>query len=240
MPLTNADVCFRNKREVQGRGQEDTFCCCYALHCQKGEAARDEFKDENGKPLVDFVITTQELIMMIKEAGIVFNEIEPEAVDMPFGTMTGAGVIFGVTGGVTEAVIRRVSTDKSLASLRNLAFEGVRGFEGIKELEVPLGDKAIKVCVVNGLRNVEVIMNRMKAGEHFDLIEVMACPNGCIGGAGQPKATIDEKKERSVNLYNADKLCTLKRSEENPLMDKLYDGILKGREHELLHVSYVK
>lgn len=95
---------------------------------------------------------------------------------MPFGTMTGAGVIFGVTGGVTEAVIRRVSTDKSLASLRNLAFEGVRGFEGIKELEVPLGDKAIKVCVVNGLRNVEVIMSRMKAGEHFDLIEVMACP----------------------------------------------------------------
>ena len=68
----------------------------------------------------------------------------------------------------------------------------------------------------------------------------MACPNGCIGGAGQPKATIDEKKERSVNLYNADKLCTLKRSEENPLMDKLYEGILKGREHELLHVSYVK
>ena len=139
-----------------------------------------------------------------------------------------------------RSVIRRVSTDKSLASLRNLAFEGVRGFEGIKELEVPLGDKAIKVCVVNGLRNVEVIMNRMKAGEHFDLIEVMACPNGCIGGAGQPKATIDEKKERSVNLYNADKLCTLKRSEENPLMDKLYEGILKGREHELLHVSYVK
>ena len=213
---------------------------CLALP-KKGEAARDEFKDENGKPLVDFVITTQELIMMIKEAGIVFNEIEPEAVDMPFGTMTGAGVIFGVTGGVTEAVIRRVSTDKSLASLRNLAFEGVRGFEGIKELEVPLGDKAIKVCVVNGLRNVEVIMNRMKAGEHFDLIEVMACPNGCIGGAGQPKATIDEKKERSVNLYNADKLCTLKRSEEKiRLWISFYEGILKGREHELLHVSYVK
>lgn len=226
--------------KFKGEGKKILSVAVMPCTAKKGEAARDEFKDENGKPLVDFVITTQELIMMIKEAGIVFNEIEPEAVDMPFGTMTGAGVIFGVTGGVTEAVIRRVSTDKSLASLRNLAFEGVRGFEGIKELEVPLGDKAIKVCVVNGLRNVEVIMNRMKAGEHFDLIEVMACPNGCIGGAGQPKATIDEKKERSVNLYNADKLCTLKRSEENPLMDKLYDGILKGREHELLHVSYVK
>ena len=206
---------------------------------KKFEASRSEHTTSGGRD-IDVSLTTRELARMIKQAGIDFVNLPDEQFDTPFGEATGAGVIFGVTGGVTEAVIRRVSTDKSLASLRNLAFEGVRGFEGIKELEVPLGDKAIKVCVVNGLRNVEVIMNRMKAGEHFDLIEVMACPNGCIGGAGQPKATIDEKKERSVNLYNADKLCTLKRSEENPLMDKLYEGILKGREHELLHVSYVK
>ncbi len=207
---------------------------------KKGEAAREEFVDENGKQMVDYVITTQELIGMINESGIIFNEIEPEAVDLPFGTMTGAGVIFGVTGGVTEAVIRRVSTDKSLASLRNLAFEGVRGFEGIKEFEVPLEDRALKVCVINGLRYVDEIVARMEAGEHFDLIEVMACPNGCIGGAGQPVATTAEKKVRSNNLYNADKLCTLKRSEENPLMDELYNGLLKGKVHDLLHVSYIK
>lgn len=207
---------------------------------KKSEAARDEFKDENGKQLVDYVITTQELISMIKETGIIFNEIEPESVDMPFGTMTGAGVIFGVTGGVTEAVIRRVSQDKSIASLRNLAFEGVRGFNGIKEFELLLDDKTIRICVVNGLKNVAPIMERIKNGEKFDLIEVMACPNGCISGGGQPKATLSEKSERSVNLYNADKLCTLKRSEENPLMEELYNGILKGKEHELLHVSYVK
>lgn len=207
---------------------------------KKSEAARDEFKDENGKQLVDYVITTQELISMIKETGIIFNEIEPESVDMPFGTMTGAGVIFGVTGGVTEAVIRRVSQDKSISSLRNLAFEGVRGFNGIKEFELLLDDKTIKICVVNGLKNVAPIMERIKNGEKFDLIEVMACPNGCISGGGQPKATLSEKSERSVNLYNADKLCTLKRSEENPLMEELYNGILKGKEHELLHVSYVK
>ena len=207
---------------------------------KKSEAARDEFKDENGKQLVDYVITTQELISMIKETGIIFNEIEPESVDMPFGTMTGAGVIFGVTGGVTEAVIRRVSQDKSISSLRNLAFEGVRGFNGIKEFELLLDDKTIKICVVNGLKNVAPIMERIKNGEKFDLIEVMACPNGCISGGGQPKATLSEKSTRSVNLYNADKLCTLKRSEENPLMDELYNGILKGKVHELLHVSYVK
>lgn len=207
---------------------------------KKSEAARDEFKDENGKQLVDYVITTQELISMIKETGIIFNEIEPESVDMPFGTMTGAGVIFGVTGGVTEAVIRRVSQDKSISSLRNLAFEGVRGFNGIKEFELLLDDKTIKICVVNGLKNVAPIMERIKNGEKFDLIEVMACPNGCISGGGQPKATLSEKSERSVNLYNADKLCTLKRSEENPLMEELYNGLLKGKEHELLHVSYVK
>lgn len=207
---------------------------------KKSEAARDEFKDENGKQLVDYVITTQELISMIKESGIIFNEIEPESVDMPFGTMTGAGVIFGVTGGVTEAVIRRVSQDKSISSLRNLAFEGVRGFNGIKEFELLLDDKTIKICVVNGLKNVAPIMERIKNGEKFDLIEVMACPNGCISGGGQPKATLSEKSTRSVNLYNADKLCTLKRSEENPLMEELYNGILKGKVHELLHVSYVK
>lgn len=207
---------------------------------KKMEAARDEFKDENGKHYVDYVITTQELVKMIKQAGIVFADLEPEAVDLPFGTMTGSGVIFGVTGGVTEAVIRRVSPDKSLASLRNLAFEGVRGFDGIKEYEILADDTTLKICVVNGLGNVAKVMERIKNGEKYHLIEVMACPNGCIGGGGQPIATATEKHKRGDNLYAADKLCTLKFSEENPLMKELYEGILKGRTHELLHVNYVK
>lgn len=226
--------------QFKDKGKKILSVAVMPCTAKKGEAARDEFKDENGKPLVDFVITTQELISMIKECGIIFNEIEPEAVDMPYGTMTGAGVIFGVTGGVTEAVIRRVSEDKSLASLRHLAYEGVRGFDGVKEFELTVGEKPIKLCVVNGLKYAAEIMERIKNGEHFDLIEVMACPNGCIGGAGQPKATIEEKRNRSVKLYNADKLCTLKRSEENPLMEELYNGVLKGKVHELLHVNYVK
>lgn len=152
---------------------------------KKAEAAREEFRGELG-PDVDYVITTQELIQMIKESGIVFSELEPEAVDMPFGTMSGAGVIFGVTGGVTEAVLRRVISDKSAAALRTIAFKGVRGGEGIKVATVKYGDRELKIAVVSGLGNAHELIKRIKEGEHYDFVEVMACPGGCVCGAGQP------------------------------------------------------
>lgn len=206
---------------------------------KKFEAARDEFK-ANGEPMVDYVLTTQELIRMIKESGVVFNELEPEAVDMPFAYKTGAGVIFGVSGGVTEAVLRRISSDKSTTALKALAFQGVRGLEGVKECLVPYGDATLKIAVVSGLGNVSKLIERIKAGEHFDFVEVMACPNGCISGGGQPFAHADEHTERGKGLYNADQVSRIKRSEENPLMLDLYNGLLKGRVHELLHVHYNK
>ena len=131
---------------------------------KKFEAKRDEFK-EDGVPNVDYVITTQELIQMIKESGIVFSEVEPEAVDMPFGVSSGAGVIFGVTGGVTEAVIRRVLDDKSTSTLRALAFNGVRGMEGVKETSITVGDRVINIAVVSGLKNADDLVKRIKAGE---------------------------------------------------------------------------
>lgn len=205
---------------------------------KKFEAARDEFKRPDGTPVIDYVITTQELIQMIKEAGIVFSEIEPEAVDMPFGSISGAGVIFGVTGGVTEAVIRRVANDKSLSALRNLAFNGVRGLEGVKELTIDYDDKKLKIAVVSGLKNADDLIQRIKAGDHYDLVEVMACPGGCINGAGQPFTDISGRQNRSDALYEADKMCSNKRSEENPLMMSLYNGLLKGKVHDLLHVHY--
>jgi NADH-quinone oxidoreductase subunit G len=206
---------------------------------KKFEASRDEFKVD-GKPNVDYVITTQELIQMIKEAGIMFDKIEPESIDMPFGFISGAGVIFGVTGGVTEAVIRRVSTDKSLSALRKLAFSGVRGLEGVKELEIEYGSKTLKIAVVSGLKNADNLIKAIKNGAHYDLVEVMACPGGCINGAGQPFTEHSGKVKRSKDLYEADRMCSNKRSEENPLMMSLYNGLLKGRVHELLHVDYVK
>ncbi len=204
---------------------------------KKFEAVRDEFKVD-GKPDVDYVITTQELARMIKESGIVFPDIDPEAVDMPFGTMTGAGVIFGVTGGVTEAVLRRLATDKSNTALMSIAFTGVRGMEGTKEASVMVGDKEVRIGIVSGLKNASDLIERIKNGEHFDFVEVMACPGGCVSGGGQPYVPDAEKEIRSAGLYAEDKLCNIKRSEENPLMMPLYNGILKGRVHELLHVHY--
>lgn len=207
---------------------------------KKHEATRDEFK-ENGVPYIDYVITTQGLLKMIKEAGIIFGDIEPEAIDMPFGTGSGAGVIFGVTGGVTEAVIRRVSEDKSTAALRAIAFTGVRGMEGVKEAAITVGDREIRIAVVSGLKNADDLVKQIQSGEkQYDFIEVMACPGGCICGAGQPVTDNEGRKNRSKGTYKADRMSNIKRSEDNPTITALYDGLLKGKTHELLHVHYRK
>ena len=123
---------------------------------------------------------------MIKEVGIKFDEIEAESPDMPFALYSGAGVIFGVTGGVTEAVLRRVCEDKSPKALREIAFIGVRGMEGVKEFELPYGDETLKIAVVSGLGNADELVKKLKNGEaHYDFVEVMACPGGCVSGAGK-------------------------------------------------------
>ena len=206
---------------------------------KKFECARDEFKHD-GIPDTDYVITTQELIQMIHKAGLVFDELEPEAVDSAFSTCTGAGVIFGVTGGVTEAVLRRISTDKSAQALRSIAFNEVRGMKVVKETTVPFGDKEVRIAIVSGLKNAENIIKAIENGEHYDFVEVMACPGGCVAGGGQPFGTLATKMNRGKALYSADKMLSIKRSEENPLMLNLYNGVLKGRVHELLHVHYSK
>ena len=213
--------------------------CVAVMPCtaKKFECAREEFMHD-GVPETDYVITTQELIQMIHKAGIVFEELEPEAVDSVFSTCTGAGVIFGVTGGVTEAVLRRLSTDKSNKALMSIAFNDVRGMKGVKETTIPYGDKEVRIAIVSGLKNAEKVIQALKNGEHFDFIEVMACPGGCVAGGGQPFGTNATKEVRGKALYSADKMLSIKRSEENPLMLSLYDGVLKGRVHELLHVHY--
>ena len=213
--------------------------CVAIMPCtaKKFECAREEFMHD-GVPETDYVITTQELIQMIHKAGIVFDELEPEAVDSAFSTCTGAGVIFGVTGGVTEAVLRRLSTDKSKKALLSIAFNDVRGMKGVKETTIPYGDKEVRIAIVSGLKNAESVIQALKNGEHFDFIEVMACPGGCVAGGGQPFGTNATKEVRGKALYSADKMLSIKRSEENPLMLSLYDGVLKGRVHELLHVHY--
>ncbi len=227
------------KQQAVSGGKRHVHVAIMPCTAKKSEAKRDEFKVD-GVSNVDYVLTTQEIIQMIKESGIVFEDLEPEAVDMAYGWMSGAAVIFGVTGGVTEAVLRRVSNNKSNVGLRQIAYTGIRGLNGVKETTIPFGDKQLRIAVVSGLKNTTDLIERIKGGEHFDLVEVMACPDGCINVGGQPYATAEERSERSEGLYAADKLCSIRRSEENPLMMSLYNGVLKGRVHELLHVDYTK
>jgi NADH-quinone oxidoreductase subunit G len=205
---------------------------------KKYEAARPEFS-KDGEPYVDCVITTQGLVQMIKETGIVFSEIEPEGVDMPFGMSSGAGVIFGVTGGVTEAVLRRIADDKTTEMLKKISFSGVRGFEGVKEATVIADGKEIKAAIVSGLKNADNLIKKILLGEiSYDFVEVMACPGGCIAGAGQPFGIERHRISRSKVLYGADRLSYVKRSEENPVIMAMYNGILKGNAKKLLHVHY--
>lgn len=206
---------------------------------KKFEAARPEFRT-SGQPDVDAVITTQELIVMIKESGLMFDTLEPEAVNMPFGTISGAGVIFGVTGGVTEAVLRRVASNKTRSGLLSIANAGQRGDEGIKEFDLPYQDRALHIAVVSGLANAEKVIKRAAAGEHFDFIEIMACPGGCVNGGGQPFVKTGRRASRGRGLYDADRLQSIRCSEENPAMMSIYRDIIRGRVHELLHVDYVK
>ena len=229
-----ASVIKEQSKKCEKRNVHVAIMPCTA---KKYEAARDEFK-KDGQPAVDYVITTQELITMIRESGIVFSELEAEAVDNPFGAMSGAGVIFGVTGGVTEAVLRRVSGDKSTINLRTIALTGVRGMDEMKETTVKVGDRELRIAIVSGLKNAAEIIRRVKAGEHYDFVEVMGCPGGCVSGAGQPYVPDSEKSVRGKGLYSADKLMSIKRSEENHLMTELYNGVLKGKVHDLLHVHY--
>lgn len=231
---------FEQVKEVDGK--ETVVFAIMPCTAKKDEQVRPEFIHADGSRDTDGVITTQEFASILKQAGIVFEDIEPEAADMPFGITSGAGVIFGVTGGVAEAVIRRVVDDKSNNMLHNIAYTGVRGLDGTKEANIPFGeDKRIKIAVVNGLLNAERLIGKIKSGKaSYDFVEVMACPGGCIAGAGQPFARQEGKQERSRGLYDADKLCQVKRSEENPVMMSLYSGILKNKVHELLHVNYTK
>ena len=226
------------KDDAASSGKKAFHVAIMPCTAKKFEASRPEFM-KNGEPDVDVVITTQELILMIKESGLNFAELEPEAIDMPLGTVSGAGVIFGVTGGVTEAVLRRVSENKSRGALLQIANMGQRGSEGIKEFDIPYGDKTLHIAVVSGLANAERVLLRSAAGEKFDFIEIMACPGGCVNGGGQPYVGNDTDA-RVQGLYHADKMRSIRRSEENPIVNSVYKKIIKDRAHELLHVHYSK
>lgn len=193
-----------------------------------------------GEKDTDYVITTTELIKMIRMTGIDFASLESESSDIPFGLGSGGGVIFGVTGGVTEAVIRRLAPDHSKATIEEIAECGVRDEGFIREFSIPYEGLEVKICVASGLANARKVMEQVQRGEkEYHLIEIMACRRGCIMGGGQPRLAGDRTKAaRTAGIYNADKVSVIKKSDENPMVAALYEGLLKGKEHELLHNEF--
>jgi NADH-quinone oxidoreductase subunit G len=210
---------------------------------KKFEAKRPEFA-KDGIAEVDHVLTTQELARMIEEAGLRFTKLEPESFDMPMGFKTGAGVIFGNSGGVSEAVLRYASEKVTGKKLANPDFHSVRGENGLRIVEVPVDGIVLKLGIVHGLKNARTLAEKARRGKcDLDLIEVMACPGGCIGGAGQPVShDTDTRKLRAKGLYDVDKNMELHKSQENHFVTECYQkhlGEIGGKTaHRLLHTHY--
>ncbi len=219
-------------------------CTAKKFESQRPELAVD------GRADVDFVVTTRELARMIKSIGIDFNAIADGKFDDPLGQSTGAGLIFGTTGGVMEAALRTVADIINGVSSDSIDYMEVRGLEdGIKVAEVKIADLNIRAAVAHGLGNARKLMERVKAGEHFDFIEIMACPGGCINGGGQPlqvsdvRNWVDFKEKRAKALYKGDREKFIRKSHNNPAIKKLYKeylGMAGGmKAHKLLHTHYV-
>ncbi|HHY92395.1 MAG TPA: 2Fe-2S iron-sulfur cluster binding domain-containing protein, partial [Firmicutes bacterium] len=210
---------------------------------KKFEAQRPEMT-ASGVTDVDAVLTTRELARMLKEAGIDFERLPEEAYDDPLGISTGAGAIFGATGGVMEAALRTVYEVVTGKTLANLNFTAVRGLEGVKEAAVDLGGKTVKVAVAHGLANAKQVLEKIKAGEaDWQFVEIMCCPGGCIGGGGQPIPVDREKREARIKaIYEVDAAMPLRKSHENPAVQTLYKEYLGAplseKAHELLHTHY--
>ncbi len=216
---------------------------------KKYEAQRPELSVE-GHQDIDLVLTTRELARMIKEAGIDFNALTDAQFDDPMGEATGAGVIFGATGGVMEAALRTVAEILEGKSIDAIEYEAVRGVEGIKEAVVEAGGMKIKAAVAHGLGNARKLLDKIKAGEaEYHFIEVMGCPGGCVNGGGQPiqpskvRSWVDLRSERAKAIYEEDRNLAIRKSHENPKVQMLYKEYFEKpgshKAHELLHTHYV-
>jgi len=222
---------------------------------KKDEKERDQMQTDGIKD-VDAVLTTRELARMIKRAGIIFHRLPDEEFDEDLmGDYTGAGVIFGVTGGVMEAALRTVYFVLTGEEHEAIKFEAVRGFEGIREASLEINGMTVNVAIAHGMKNAKVLLDEIREGKSkYHFIEVMGCPGGCIAGGGQPiirscflpnedDDILDTYKEKRANaLYSEDERQTLRQSHKNPQVQKLYDDFLgkpnSHKAHELLHTTY--
>ncbi len=213
---------------------------------KKYEAARDELSNV-GYPNVDLVVTTREIALMMKEAGIDFGNLEDGEFDRMLGESTGAAVIFGTTGGVIEAATRTAYEWLTGETLENVEFTQLRGMKGIREASVMIGDMELKIGIAHGLGNARRLLEDIRDGKsHFHAIEIMACPGGCVGGGGQPyhHGDFDIIKKRQDAIYDEDRKMTRRKSHENPEIIALYEDYL-GKPygkmaHDLLHTGYTE
>ena len=217
---------------------------------KKYEASREEMEVDTLKD-VDYVLTTRELARMIRQANINFNSLEDGDFDIPMGDASGAGAIFGTTGGVMEAAIRTAVDTLEGKSLEKVEYEAVRGEKEIREATLQIAGKEIKIAVASGLANARKIMEQIKQGKcEYQFVEIMACPGGCVMGGGQPiknsrtRAAVDVRKLRADALYDIDEKSVIRKSHENPVMKELYKEFLQkpGSEiaHKYLHTHYTK
>ncbi|AOR24765.1 [FeFe] hydrogenase, group A [Clostridium taeniosporum] len=214
----------------------------------KGYESDRKYMDSSGFKDVDLVITTRELAYLIKDNGIDFKNLPEEDFDKPLGNYSGAGTIFGVTGGVMEAAIRTGYELITKEKIPKIDLEFIRGGEGIRDAVVNVGELQLKIAVVSGLKNVVPILEKVKQGKcEYDFIEVMTCPQGCISGGGQPKLLLKEDtelayKSRKEAIYKHDCDSEIRKSHENPDIKKLYNDFLNEPlghiSHELLHTKY--
>ncbi len=217
---------------------------------KKFESRRPEHYMAEGVPWTDAVLTTRELIYMIKSYGILFRDLPDEPFDSPLGVSTGAGDIFGITGGVMEATLRTAEATLTGGKSHKLEFTEVRGVEGVREVEVKLAGRTLNIAIANGLANAKKILDKVVRKEkEYHIIEVMACPGGCSGGGGQPYGPADMKildprqqTLRGMALYCIDESKPIRRSHENPAVKQIYAEFLgevgSAKAHELLHTHY--
>lgn len=213
-------------------------CTAKKYEAKREELGRGEYFD------IDHVITVEGLARMIRAAGINFKSLPETPFDIPFGLGSGAGEIFGATGGVMEAALRTVYEVVTGEALENIEFESVRGFEGIKEATVTVGELDVKVAVAHGLGNARKLMEALRRGEaDYHFIEIMACPGGCIGGGGNPVKNWRKMEPRLEAVYRHDKELPLRKSHENKAVSQLYEEFLGEpngeKSHELLHTHYI-
>lgn len=215
---------------------------------KKFEATRPELRTFDFDD-VDVALTTRELAKMIKGAGIKLEDMDDEDYDAPFNKATGGGAIFGATGGVLEAALRTAARMLD-GSFKKIEFTEVRGPQKIREAKYNVAGVEVKVAVTSGLGNARKLIEKIKKGEaDYQMVEIMACPGGCINGGGQPVQSdsvrnyVDLKAIRSKALYDYDKQCKYRSSDESPIIKTIYDEFFdapgKPRAHKLLHTKYV-